>query len=327
MKSSTSKNRASKNKPKKKAAVRGQFSGLKLPLGLKRADSIALIRPAAKIDKDKWEASIRDLRAAGFFVLTYPGNFREDTYFAASDEERAKEFDWAMGEPAVKAILCCRAGYGSMRMLAEIRSSQIKKWQPKIIMGYSDITCLHAWIINQLKWPSFHGPLIGFLNASEISQALGSLMSLEGKTREEFWAEVEVLSEGEASGYLYGGNLSLIQTAGPAALPKKPMVLAIEDVNEDWYRLDRIVWSLIQAGYGDYVKGIIVGTMEACGKKDEENFGVKKFQESLKVLSSGPIWWAGNFGHGLKVQRILALGLRVKMSNKKLLHYLEPAVR
>ncbi|PIR23258.1 MAG: hypothetical protein COV44_03695 [Deltaproteobacteria bacterium CG11_big_fil_rev_8_21_14_0_20_45_16] len=326
MRSLTSKNRTRKLKSKKNA-LKVRVSHLNLPVGLKKGDSLALIRPATKIDKDKWEASIRDLRAAGYFVLVYPGSFREDTYFSASDDERAKEFDWAMREPAAKAVLCCRAGYGSMRMIARIRSSQIKKWRPKIIMGYSDITYLHAWIHNQLKWPSFHGPLMGFLNAIEISQSLGNLMDLAGKKREELWAEVEILNEGEASGNLYGGNLSLIQADGPAALPRRPMILAVEDVNEDWYRLDRMVWSLIQSGYGEYVKGIIVGTLEGCGKKDSENFGVKKFQESLKALSSGPIWWGGNFGHGLKVQRILALGLRVKMTKEKILHYLEPAVR
>src|SRR5690606_30890809 len=136
--------------------------------------------------------------------------------------------------------------------------------------------------------------------------------------------EVKVIQKGRAKGMLVGGNLSLLQSFGPSALPRRPLILALEDVNEDCYRIDRMIWSLIHAGYGKWVKALILGTFHRCGK-DRDQFPKSKLIESFKTLCYGPIWWGAKFGHGLKTQRILGLGSLVEVREKEL-RYLHPLV-
>jgi len=129
-----------------------------------------------------------------------------------------------------------------------------------------------------------------------------------------------------ASGRLVGGTLSLLSTVGEFRLPQEPVILCLEDVNEDHYRLDRLVWTLIDAGYGRFVRGIVLGTFHQCGLRDSRKFPWPTVLESLRQLCSGPIVQVKSFGHGLKRQVILPLGCRAKLSSSGRLQILEPQV-
>jgi muramoyltetrapeptide carboxypeptidase len=144
------------------------------------------------------------------------------------------------------------------------------------------------------------------------------LLSLAKRPNSEAWSEVKnVGAKASARGKLVGGNLSLLTTLGPAALPREPVILALEDVNENHYRLDRMIGNLIDAGYARYVKGIVCGRFLNCGEKDRTSFPFSKIISSLRQLTRGPIWLGARFGHGVKHQRILSLGVKAALSGKK----------
>jgi muramoyltetrapeptide carboxypeptidase len=291
---------------------------------LKLGDTIALVRPAGYLSDDLFLKTTQTLRSFGFCVVTYKEAFKPDGTFSASDDLRARELQWAFSQPGVSLVWACRGGYGSVRTLSRLSKSDVRAWQPKIFVGYSDTTYLHQVLKNELGMPSIHGPLCGFLNRAQLKSSIRALLELPASPQGQTWAEIENLGRNvRVQGQLLGGNLSMIQTAGRAALPKTPMILAIEDVNEDFYRLDRMIWTLIDAGYAPFVKGIIVGSLLKCS---ERSFGRQRFIQTLQTLTNGPIWMKARFGHGLKTQRLLPLGCRVALGKHKRFEILEPVV-
>ena len=268
------------------------------PPRLRLGDTVALIRPASKIDEKKYKQSVRWLREFGFCVAIYPRKRKTDSFFAFSDKDRAAELNWAFSQPGIKAVLACRAGYGSVRLLPYIKKSDMRRWQPKLFLGYSDVTFIHQWLQNELGWKSVHGPLTGFLNKVRLYKVLNEVLKLGELPKAETWAEAKNIgSSKKVKGRLVGGTLSLLEMTGSAALPKRPVILAIEDVNENYYSLDRMIQTLIDGGYGKYVKGILLGNLKGCGKNDSGSFKLSRVHESLKVLSSGPVWTRCRFGH------------------------------
>ncbi|MBN8555028.1 MAG: LD-carboxypeptidase [Deltaproteobacteria bacterium] len=291
---------------------------MRKPPALKLGDTIALVRPAGFISDKILKKTAENLRSLGFCVVTYLGKSKKDGFFSASDESRAAELNWAFSQPGISAIFCCRGGYGSVRTFSHISKTQIQKWKPKIFVGYSDMTYVHQILQNEMGLVSFHGPLSGFLNKKDLKVFVQSLLDLP-RAQKQKWSEVKIYKKGSARGKLLGGNLSLLQVAGRAALPKVPMILAIEDVNENFYRIDRMIWTLIDAGYAPFVRGVVLGKFLSCGKDDSKIFGWSRVMQSLQKLTRGPIWQNANFGHGMKRQRLLALGCEVEMKNRSLI--------
>jgi len=284
---------------------------------LEFGDSIAIVSPAGKIDELKVQRTCQMIRSLGFFVQTYPHKKSKDRFFASSDLDRAKELSWAMSEPSVRAVFCCRGGYGSARALRLLSSSDTNSWKRKLVVGYSDITYLHQWIYNRLGWKSMHGPLVGFQDKAQLRNLLKTLMDWP-LHKTELFAEAKILRKGRAAGKLFGGNLSLFQVAGPAALPKQKMILLIEDVGEAYYRIDRMLQSLIDAGYKKHIAAILVGKLHECGRPDAKQFGLTRLKQSFLALTDGPVLWGLRFGHGLKNQRLFQIGADVEVSGKKL---------
>ena len=203
-----------------------------------------------------------------------------------------------------------------MRLTPYWKKADLKKWRPKLFLGYSDITFLHQWLQNELGFVSFHAPLVGQISEPDLKEFVENTLALSTR-KKEAWSECELHRKGKARAILQGGNLAMIQTAGPAALPKRDMILALEDVNEAHYRLDRRVWELIHAGYGPYVKGLVLGQFFQCGKSEARRFAWSTVLESLeKLCSRGPILVNARFGHGLKRQRILPLGVEVEVDGR-----------
>ncbi len=303
---------------------------LKKPRPLESGDTIAVIRPAGRIDQKHYLSTLKWIRELGFCVAEFGGPHRKDSYFAASDETRAREIQWAFSEPGIRLVIAARGGYGSQRALDHLSARDLKTWSPRIFVGYSDITYMHQWIQNQLGWTTIHGPLAGFLNKPALKKLFDGLIGLRQYPDSEIWTEATLIGKRKsADGILVGGNLSLLQTAGQAALPREKIILAIEDIAENYYRLDRMIWNLIQAGYDKSVQGILLGSLHMCGRDDARSFGQKKFIESLQRLCAGPILMNCRFGHGFreknKLQRLLPLGVKMSISGNKVLYH-EPVV-
>ncbi len=295
------------------------FKSLHKPKALRWGDTLALIRPASRLDVRAYAQTIRSLRDLGFCVATYPGSLKADSYFSFADHDRAREFVWAFSEPGIKAVLSCRGGYGSVRLVHQLKKSDLKKMEPKLFVGYSDTTYLHQFLQNEKKMLSFHGPLVGQLSKQDLHYLMRQLCALSKSPATQTWSEIENIGSSQrAHGRLVGGNLSVLQVTGPAQLPKEPLILILEDVNENYYRLDRMLWTLIDAGYARYIRGMIIGHLEKCGKDDRKTFKQERLYQTLRSLCRGPIWVGARFGHGLKRQRILPLGARIELHGHRL---------
>lgn len=298
---------------------------LKKPESLKAGDTIALVRPCSRLNDQQWVQSQKILRDLGFCVVTYPEKFPENSFFASSDEARGKELQWALSEPGVKAIFCARGGYGSARAIRHF--SKLKRMRPKIIVGYSDVTYLLHWMINQMAWVGFHGPLVGYLNSSRMKKFMKEVISLPKTPSKMNLPEAKTLRSGTSKpGRLVGGNLSVLEVTGPAALPREPIILILEEVNENHYEIDRLLGKILDAGYAPFIQGILCGKFLKCGKADSKKFPWKIIEGRLQKLTKGPILQNIRFGHGVSDQRIFPLGLKVRIKGKSI-QLLEEAVR
>lgn len=298
------------------------MKSLRSPMALRKGDTVAVVRPSSRLDRDVFDRSIGELREEGLCVVTYPGKLSSDAFFSSPDEDRASELLWAFKQPGVRAILIARGGYGSQRTLRLLRGhiKKLKKLPPKIVVGYSDATYLLQWVQNQLGWMSFHGPLIGALSGARLKSFVKEIFHLSFQPAKHDFSEVKVVAGGGrlARGRLVGGNLSLLSLKGPAALPQEDIVLVLEDVNENFYRIDRMLRSLLDAGYDRFVKAVICGSFHGCGKDDRKTFGFRRVLETLQELTDGPIWVNARFGHGVQKQRILPLGALVEVRGKRI---------
>ncbi|MRF42701.1 LD-carboxypeptidase [Escherichia coli] len=238
-----------------------------LPAALPRDAYFAIVAPAgaARLDTHKVNQWFVD---RGYSCRIYPGALQAQGYLAGPDRQRLQDLHDAFADPAIDAILCMRGGYGSMRLLDQLDFELIRR-NPKPLIGYSDITALHAAIYRHTGLVTFHG---GMLNAdllgaklppteaSLLAQLGGHVRAGEQIVHPAEFALSSVL-HGVASGPLLGGNLSMLgATLGTIAeLDTQGCILFIEDVNEPLYRVDRLLTQLRLAGKLEGVKGVLVG--------------------------------------------------------------------
>ena len=183
-------------------------------------------------------------------------------YFSGSDEERLDELQAMLDDESIKAILCGRGGYGVGRIIDDLDFAAFKK-NPKWIIGFSDITVLHAHIYNNYGIASLHAPMASaFNNDGKDNEFVQSLKNaLEGKKAKYECPVHEFNQRGEAIGELVGGNLSLLtHLIGTASeLKTKGRILFLEEIGEPLYKTDRMLYQLKRSGKLDKLAGLIIG--------------------------------------------------------------------
>jgi muramoyltetrapeptide carboxypeptidase len=179
------------------------------PPCLKKGDKVAIVSTARKISKSELTYSINVLKNWGLEVVLGASLFLEDGQFAGSDEKRVSDFQTALNDVSVNAIICARGGYGTVRIIDKIDFSEFKI-SPKWIVGYSDVTVLHAHISTQVEGCSIHATMpINF--ESNTSQALDSLKKALFSEKIEYNIESNLMNRpGACAGKLLGGNLSIL---------------------------------------------------------------------------------------------------------------------
>lgn len=219
------------------------------------------------------------LESAGYRVVLAPNLERRDGYLAGSDRERLAGLD-ALLAAGVDAIIAARGGYGLMRVLDDLPWERLAAWGGWLV-GFSDVTALHAAAAGRLPVATLHGP-VGTTLARDGASAAALFRWLEGtppRTLFRFRPD-RVVRPGMASGVAVGGNLSLL--AALTGTPYEPAyadaVLFIEDVGEAGYRLDRLLTQLSLSSRLARVKAIIVGQMVRCGR------GEPGWRERWRVL-------------------------------------------
>ncbi|WP_126970393.1 S66 peptidase family protein [Gynurincola endophyticus] len=234
-----------------------------VPKNIKPGDKIGIVCPAGYMEYTRIEACKKQLEEWGFEVVVGKTvGSSSETYFSGTDEERLEDLQQMMDDSSIKAIVCGRGGYGTVRIVDQISFKKFKK-RPKWIVGYSDITILLNHLLAKHKIASIHGPMAGAFNNGEEGKPFNDslLGALTGK-RSNYVVEPHPYNKkGVCVGELTGGNLSLlVNTIGTKSEVKtKNKILFIEEVGELKYTIDRMFWQLKRAGKFDDLSGLIIG--------------------------------------------------------------------
>lgn len=240
------------------------------PAFLKAGDKVALISPSYHTPMENVEKSEEVLRGWGLVPVKGPnvGKTWRGPY-AGTEEERISDIRWALGQEDIKAIICNRGGYGSIRLINQLSLSELSE-NPKWLVGFSDISTLHG-LMNRAGVMSIHGPMCSFLSNGgndESSTLLRNL--LFGKVPSYELPANPYNIEGRASGVLVGGNLCTITpnlgTQADSTLGMD-IILFIEEVEETMHNIDRQFNILAINGVLDRCRGIILGEFTDCEKE------------------------------------------------------------
>lgn len=292
------------------------------PKHLKSGDRIALIAPASPVDEDKLQKAVDSVKFLGLIPVLYPSATMCHGYLSGPDEVRASDVNNAFADPDINAVFCLRGGYGVTRILNRIDFTMISK-NPKLFLGYSDITGLHV-ALNQLSnLITLHAPMpsrgwstLDPITLQSLTDCLFSPLpaGLAPSMPDE---PLEMIHPGTATGPVIGGNLSLLTATlgSPFEIDTKNKILFIEEVDEKNYKVDRGLTSLALAGKFADCKGIILGTWADVGDPDlppEKNLTLRElFDEIVKPFGKPTV---NNFRAGhIYPQLTIPMGVKTRL--------------
>lgn len=228
---------------------------MKTPEYLKKGSKIALVAPARKIGRDEIAAAVKWIEEKDFKAVYDDRLFAEYHQLAGNDDFRASVLQEYLDRDDIDAILCVRGGYGTIRIVDKLDFTKFVK-HPKWIVGYSDVTVLHAKM-QQLGYQSIHGTMaINFeKNTKEALETLYKALVGKHQTDGEFLATLGM------TGQVVGGNLSVLYSMlGSDLFPETDgKILFIEDLDEYLYHIDRMMMGLKRAGKLANLKALLVG--------------------------------------------------------------------
>ena len=255
------------------------------PPGLCPGDAIAFVSPAGVPDPQRIGRARQHLEGLGYRVIQYRDVSHRRGYLAGDDKARAEELMRAFADPDAKAIFATRGGYGCVRLLDRLDYGLIRS-HPKILVGFSDITALHAALWKKCGLVTFHGPHPndGFGHPDGLSaaatQSFWQALSADQQSDDGYELSLSVESgdapplhqnplsavPGMATGRLLGGNLALVCSllGTPFELDYTKCVLFLEDIDEPPYRIDRFLAQLKLAGKFQELNGIVLGQFTNC---------------------------------------------------------------
>ncbi len=237
---------------------------MQTPPPLQPGDKIAIISTARKISQEELKPALEIFSKWGFDVVYGRYLFKEKNQFAGSDLERAEDLQWAMDDESIKAIVCARGGYGTVRIIDMLDFSKFSQ-HPKWIIGYSDVTVLHVHIHKLLGIETLHATMpINFPTDGSENEALISLKKAISNENIRYTFPSHPLNrKGNAEGILVGGNLSILYslTGTASDIDLEGKILFLEDLDEYLYHIDRMMMNLKRTGKLSHLAGLIVGGM------------------------------------------------------------------
>lgn len=289
------------------------------PRPLKKGDKVAITAPSSPVPDEKLTVSIESIKYLGLEPVVMPSCHMHHGYLAGPDKQRSEDINTAFESEDIKGIFCLRGGYGTTRILPMIDFDMIRE-NPKVFIGYSDISSLHFNINQKSNLITFHGPMPttdyrvheGFTNDS-LKTCLFAPEKLQAITNP-LGEKIQVLRSGKASGKLVGGNLSLMAgTLGsPYEVDTKGKILFIEDVDEQPFRIDKMLTALSLAGKFSDCEGIILGTFERCTETEHPALSLAEIFEEVVLPHDKPTILNLRAGH-IYPQSTLPMGANISL--------------
>lgn len=294
------------------------------PAKLKLGDTIGLVNPAGATSSEDIEDAKKTLESLGFKLKLGSHLLDRYGYLAGKDIDRASDVNAMFADSSVKAIIAGRGGWGCNRILP-LLDYQLIRNNPKILMGYSDITSLLLAIYAKSGVVTFHGPVAtSTWNEFTLDYVKRILLNGESVVMQNPAANSpitttpvckETITLGKAKGKLVGGNLSvLVAMVGSDYLPTwKQTILFVEEVEEEVYRVDRMLTQLKLAGILDQIGGFIFGQCTKCDPKDRDKSLTltQVLREHIQPLGI-PAWYGSAIGH-IKDKFTLPIGVEVEI--------------
>jgi muramoyltetrapeptide carboxypeptidase len=289
------------------------------PQRLRRGEIIGIVAPAWSFNQEQFLEGVEVLKEMGFRVKYEQSIFNEYWSMAGHDEKRAEQINRMFADADIKAILCANAGYGSIRTIPFLKRRLIQD-NPKIFVGYSDITVLLAYLQHIGKMVVFHGPVVAgemtkdmnqittafFLNAVTNSLPIGEVK----------FSSIRRLHSGKATGVLVGGNLSMIisSISTPYEIEMRNRVLFLEEIGESLEVIDNHLMQLKIAGKLRHIRGLIIGRMlnveDYAGKKHSINDVINDIFNDIHV----PILYNFPAGHRKNSEFNITLPLGINVT-------------
>ncbi len=293
------------------------------PPRLMPGDTVGIAAPSSPFDDDLFYRGAEILKSMGFRTLVPDNIFRKKGYLAGSDALRAEVLNRLFADRTVKAVMCARGGFGSMRILPMLDFEAIRK-NPKIFIGFSDISALLWGIYRTCGLAVFHGPVITTLGHADMKtrESLSAIL-LSDRIPEIRPEKGITLGAGTASGPVIGGNLTtLCHLLGTAFAPDfREHILLLEDRGEAPYRIDRMLTQMKLAGCFERLAGLVLGSFESCGKADDIFRIVRNIFKEKKI----PILAGIDAGHGT-LNITVPFGIRATLdADRQVLLFHEPA--
>jgi muramoyltetrapeptide carboxypeptidase len=314
------------------------YAGTVLKPGRPRpGDTVGLVRPAtAAFVSEPVEIMVEALESLGFEVVLGENYFARHGYFGGADTDRAADINHFFRDPDIRMIVAS-GGWGGARLLPLIDYGAVRD-NPKVFLGYSDVTALHTAIHARTGLVTFHGPapLNNFsadyfrrvvMNGEAVS--MRNLSGITDNTLVQTENRIQTIAGGTARGRILGGNLTVLTTIlGSPYLPDwQDSILFIEDVNEAIYRVDRMLTQLSLAGVLGKISGFVFGRCTECGPG--EGYGALSMEQVLRehIEPLGiPAFSGSMIGH-IEEQFTIPLGIPVEIdATAGTILMLEPAV-
>lgn len=311
------------------------------PHRLKQGDTLGLIAPGSYISPDELKDSVDNLEKLGFKVLYDERILSKTGYLAGYDKSRALEVNSMFANKKVKGIICARGGYGCARILPMLDYDVIKS-NPKVLIGYSDITALLMGIYAETGLITFHG-LVGISSFNEFSVTYFNDVLINPKQKVVLRSErgedqkdnngITTIVSGKGVGELIGGNLSVLNSliGTKYDFNGEGKIIFLEEIGEEPYRIDRMLTQLIQSGKFDKAAGIALGVFKDCEPKEKDPSFSSSFSlmevlfDRLSSLNI-PAIYGLSFGH-IKNKFTLPVGIKAELDTiNQTLTLLETAV-
>ncbi len=304
------------------------------PPALKPGSEIAVVAPASPVEEEKLRNGCKEISRLGYVpFLDQSKVLAREGYFAGAAEDRLEALVEALTRPSRGAVFCARGGYGASYLLQGMET--LGSALPRILLGYSDITCLQVYLWQKFGWVTFYGPMVaagldagpgapGGYDAESFTRAVtetraGWTVDLQG----------ESLAPHELEGTLLGGCLTLVEaTLGtPWELDTRGAILVLEDRAMKPYQVDRALMHLKHAGKFDGLHGLILGEFPDCEPPSPSASTVRDVIRRLTLPLGIPVVWRVPVGHSARPILTLPLGVRACLVTNGIsrLHILEPA--